>query len=440
MLLVYTDKITNRLGYTLNLIFKDVLGLEHKITTDKDYFIQAKGAKISYSANKICNDELLIVPTELLFQTSIETQSLDYFVFEGIDAIFPTYNREAALPFDVFAASFYLVSRYEEYLPFIQDEFGRFGAKESFVFKNGLLEKPLINIWAKLLKEKFISRYPDIQFENREFHFFNTIDIDSAYSFKRKGLLRNLWGFARDFTHTDFSQCHYRVKVLFGKIGDPFDTFNYQIALIKKYRLKTIFFILFAHWGKYDKNIPTDNKHFRTLIKSLCDYAKIGIHPSFSSFNDPDELTEQINNLRALTHKPMLRSRFHYLKFSHPQSFRSLIDNMISDDYSMGYSTAVGFRSSICTEYNFYDLAIDSETKLREHPFAIMDVAMKNAMSLTPQEAEQKIEYLINQVKAVNGDFISLWHNSSLCENYGWQGWRGVYEKMLLLAANETNN
>jgi hypothetical protein len=43
------------------------------------------------------------------------------------------------LPFDPLAATFYLVSRYEEYLPFIPDEHGRFPAKQSFAFSNGFL-------------------------------------------------------------------------------------------------------------------------------------------------------------------------------------------------------------------------------------------------------------------------------------------------------------
>src|SRR5574344_375204 len=169
MLLVYTNRITNRLGYTLNLIFKDILAADYSITTDKDYFLNSQDNKLSYCETKIA-DELFIASSSLLFETAIETKSLDYFVYDSIDAIFPTYNNDSEFPFDIFAASFYFVSRYEEYLPFRQDEHGRFPANESFLYKHKLLLKPLVNIWANLLKKKLIERYPNIQFKERKFN------------------------------------------------------------------------------------------------------------------------------------------------------------------------------------------------------------------------------------------------------------------------------
>ncbi|MCF0210974.1 MAG: hypothetical protein HUK18_06685, partial [Bacteroidales bacterium] len=51
MLVIYIDKQTNRLGYTINLLFKDVLGVEFMVTTSKETFIAEKGAKLSYSAS-----------------------------------------------------------------------------------------------------------------------------------------------------------------------------------------------------------------------------------------------------------------------------------------------------------------------------------------------------------------------------------------------------
>lgn len=38
MLFIFIDKITNRVGYTLSLIFKDILGVDYKITTNREAF------------------------------------------------------------------------------------------------------------------------------------------------------------------------------------------------------------------------------------------------------------------------------------------------------------------------------------------------------------------------------------------------------------------
>jgi hypothetical protein len=430
MLLIYVDKITNRLGYTLNLIFKDILGLEYKITTRRDDFAKYEGFKFSYTKRRISN-EPYIYSSDLLFETTIEIQNLTLFTYENNPAIFKTYAKDTIMPFDVLAASFYFVSRYEEYLPFIQDKHGRFRCEESLAFKNCFLHKPIVNIWVKILRQKLNEFYPDMIFPKYYFRYFNTIDIDSAYSFKEKNFFRQSFGFFKDFFTGNFSECVYRINVLLGKKQDPYDTFDYQISLIKQYKLKTIYFILFGHYGKYDKNISPYNKKFHRLIKLLCDYAKVGIHPSYSSFDDAEDLSSQIKELYGVLHKPVLRNRFHYLRFRLPISFRRLLDNMISDDYSMGYSNAIGFRAGICTSYNFYDLEFDGETKLRLHPFSVMDVALKHGLGLNPSEAIDRIKKIVDEVNSVDGDFISVWHNESLSQRYQWKDWQEVYEDMI---------
>ncbi|MDD2530052.1 MAG: polysaccharide deacetylase family protein [Bacteroidales bacterium] len=430
MILIYVDKITNRLGYTLNLIFKDILGVEHTITTNKENFKDYQGAKLSYCKNRI-NDEPFIYSTDLLFETTIEIKDIDVFYFDQNPAIFRTYAKDTIIPFDILAASFYFVSRYEEYLPFIQDKHGRYRYEESLAFKNCFLQKPIVNIWVKNLGEKLKEVYPELKFAKHFFRFYNTIDIDSAFSFKEKSAIRKIYGFFKDLLKGNFSECVYRFNVMFRGKADPYDNFDYQIYLIQKFKLKTIYFILFGRYGKYDKNISPYNKRFHQLIKYLCDYAKVGIHPSYSSYDQEDELSIQIKELKQVIHKPIFRSRFHYLRFRLPISYRRLIDNMIKDDYSMGYSRTIGFRAGICSGYNFFDLEIDGETGLRIHPFAIMDVALKDGLGLNKEEALIKIKQIVDEVIAVNGDFISVWHNQSLSERYDWEGWREVYEKML---------
>lgn len=437
MLLIYVNKVTNRLGYTLNLIFRDIMHEDYSITTDKEAFAAHEGAKFSYCRQRIC-DEVFLYSTDLLFQTAIEVQTLDFFDKDGVPRFFRVYSADSVCDFDILAASFYLVSRYEEYLPFIQDEHLRFRYQDSLAYKKGFLGKPLVNIWVEQFRTKIRERYPQFATSERFFSFLNTIDVDSAYSYICKGLPRTVFGFAKDALRGRFSLCAKRIKVLTGFDADPYDTFDYIIAQQKKYRLNTIFFILFGYYGCYDKNISPDCRKFRLLIKSLCDYAKVGLHPSYETFDEPSQLTSQIKNLKSVIHKPLHRSRFHYLRFRLPESYRALLDNNIEADYSMGYANNVGFRASICTSFNFYDLALDFETKLRVFPFAYMDVALKNGLNLSPDKALEEIKSLADEVKKVNGQFISVWHNESLSDCLEWKGWREVYEGALAYASGES--
>ena len=45
--------------------------------------------------------------------------------------------------FDVFSASFYLVSRYEEYLPYVKDMYERFQAENSLAYKHNFYKNQL---------------------------------------------------------------------------------------------------------------------------------------------------------------------------------------------------------------------------------------------------------------------------------------------------------
>jgi hypothetical protein len=59
-----------------------------------------------------------------------------------------------------------------------------------------------------------------------------------------------------------------------------------------------------------------------------------------------------------------------------------------------------------------------------------MDVCLKNYLQLSTQQAIEKIAALKQVVKQVNGQFISIWHNSSFDLKEGWEGWDKVYESL----------
>ncbi|HEY9115663.1 MAG TPA: polysaccharide deacetylase family protein, partial [Bacteroidales bacterium] len=202
----------------------------------------------------------------------------------------------------------------------------------------------------------------------------------------------------------------------------------------KKYKLKPLYFILFGHYSRFDKNLSIRNLHFRKLIKRLGDYASIGIHPSYNSNDDPRLFAVEIKNLSNVIKKEITSSRQHFLRLTFPETYRNLIDQDITDDYTMGYALLPGFRAGICNSYNFFDLDMEIETHLRLHPFAVMDGTLKDYMELSPEQAIETIRKLIEAVKAVDGTFISLWHNESLSNEKRWAGWLEVYEKMLEMA------
>jgi len=435
MILIYTHKITKRVHYIFKLFFDTLLGVPFELTTDLEKFRACNGPKISY-CKKYTDCGIYFNASNLLFESGIEGQEPGFSMYEDCASFFPVYDKKSVLPFDPFAASFFLVTRYEEYLPYIKDRFGRFDAHESVASKHGFLDKPVVNIWAEKIKSIINSQYPEVKFKTRVYKFIPTYDIDSAYSFRLKGVVRTLGGIIKALLKFDFPQIVERVKVLAGLNNDPFDTYDLQLQLQKEYALKPLYFILFAEYGEFDKNIPVNNREFQRLIKSLADYSEVGIHPSFASNFSIKTLKNEIESLAKILNREITKSRQHFLKLNFPTTYRNLINLDITDDYTMGYASETGFRAGICDPYLFYDLDLETETKLRIHPFQVMDGTLKDYQQLSPEEAIIKIKKMVDEVKAVNGTFISLWHNETLSNIDRWEGWQDVYPELLKYASN----
>ncbi len=172
-LLIYVQKKTNRLNYTFKLVFRDLLKFPYRITTVLEEFQSSDLPKIAY-ADEAFSDDLFFQANGLLFRRGIESLNFEPFDYNGSKAFFPVENDNSVFPFDMFSAIFFLVSRYEEYQPYVSDQHGRFPAKLSLSMDLGTLGKPLVNIWVLQIKEILKKKYPEMNFINRNFRTAGT--------------------------------------------------------------------------------------------------------------------------------------------------------------------------------------------------------------------------------------------------------------------------
>lgn len=430
MFLIYTPQISKRLNYIFKLFFKDIIRVDYIVSSDKEMFDKFEGAKMVYGTNSL-GHTLFFGASKFLFESGLNSQELNPVEYKDIPAPFPIYHKGSLLPFDVFAASFYFASRYEEYMPYRKDEYGRFTAHESYAYKNGFLSKPVINVWAYEIVELIQNVYPDFRANFQKFTFIPTYDIDQAWSFNQKGFTRNAGGFLKSIWNFDMERLGQRFRVLYMGEKDPFDTYDFQFQMQNQYKLQPVYFILFSLLGPFDKNISPANNTFRALIKSLADRAKIGIHLSYASNENTDLIKTERDELEKIIKVEIKRSRQHFLKLHLPETYRNLLALDITEDFTMGFAAEPGFRAGLCTPFYFYDLDYEIETKLQVFPFAVMDGTLRDYKDVGIEEAKEIIHALIDEVKAVNGTFISLWHNESLSDQDRWKAWREVYIDML---------
>jgi hypothetical protein len=433
---IYTPKITSRISYIFDLIFNQLLGIPKvNLTHDLYAFSQKTNvAKINYS-RRFMSDIPHFFPDQLLSETGVRALNPIFKKHDSLMAAFfhlpGSNNQNASFPFDPFALSFYLVSRYEEYLDFEADKFGRFSAHNSQAHQNGFLQQPLVNLWALKIKAFLEEEYPTLQFNCPKYQYTPSYDIDHAYAFLQKGWLRQTAAFGKNLAQLDFETLSLQVKTWFRIQKDPYDCFNYLESLDNKYQLNPIYFWLLGDYGTHDKNIHYNNKHFRELIQKNAQKYPLGIHPSFGSNRDQDIVDKEIHRLEKITTKRTKKSRQHFLILEFPKTYQQLVNLAIQEDYSMGYAQEVGFRASIAHPFYWYNLETEQKTRLQVFPFQLMDVTFNTYLKQRPEDILEQAAPVIKNTKEVGGHLISIWHNSSLCEAWQWKHWREAYETII---------
>ncbi len=432
-MLIYAVNHTPRLQYVLDELIVNRLGLSYKITDNQEYFKKSPSFKINYHVQ--IREACLNIPASyLLSEDTIHEVSpraepdkkWKYIFFKEDFIDIPDVKTDTQiLNFDLFSCVFYLLSRYEEYLPSHKDEHARYVETNSLAFRAGFLEFPLVDYWVQNLKICLKKLYPEIVFKPISFTQINSIDIDFAYKYKGLSML----GQARKAIGSILRN-NFDAQVFDPPEKDPYDTYDYLTRIATEKNVPTIFFFLLANSGKYDKNLSPNSPILQKKFNELSLQFESGLHPSYASNSNIRQLGKEFLLFEKITGKKSRISRNHFLKIKLPSSYEHLIEQGVEYDYSLAYTTSLGFRASTSMAFYFFDLLSNKSTKLRVQPPCLMDVTLRLAMQLKPEEAIKKIQELKASVMEVEGTFISIWHNSSFDEKEGWAGWDQVYEAM----------
>lgn len=424
-IILYSNKLSPRLSYVIDFFSRQISDDIIIITSDKTTYISADAVKINYSSASVTVNEFRIEPHGLLFQKDIQQQNIDCFHWTDLKAFFKTNGD---IPFDIFAASFYLLSRYEEYLPNKKDMYGRYAHENSLAYEEEFLHLPVINLWikefAKLLKQKF----PFFTIHHSPFTFLPTYDIDIAYAYKCKSTATKVGGAIREVFSFKWNDLMERLKVMSGSDADPFDTYAWLEVLHRKHGLQPCYFFLLAEQRRgYDKNISPHTQGMQQLIKAVARNYDTGIHPSWQSGDDVNLLRKEIALLQSIIMKPVTKSRQHYIRMTLPDTYRLLIESGIREDHSMGYGSINGFRASVATFFYWYDLSKEEQTSLCIRPFCYMEANSFFEQHYTAEQAAEELQQFHDVVKSVNGELITIFHNHFITEQKQWSPWRNMY-------------
>lgn len=429
LIAIYTKQTSSRFVWTTRVFFQEAMKVKVAIYHNLEEFKSADGFKVNYSPEPI-QDSFHISPHGLLWERDLVEQAFNCIEWRGLK-VFCT-RRIGDVPFDPLAASFFLASRYEEYLPFLADKHGRFPAEESFAYKNGFLDQPLINLWALELGKLWFG--PEFSL-NKHYRYEPTMDIDNLFAFKGKGSLRVVGAYLKDIQSLNWDRLRYRTSVLFGAKRDPFDTFRKQRNWCKQKGVHLRYFMLLSAFGSHDRNVSPYSTEAAVKLREIADWASVGIHPSYASDSDEVKVREEKERLETILRRPVAHSRQHYLRMKMPSTFRTLVNLGIANDHSMGYAELPGFRASIAVPYPFYDLEYEGILPLTIHPFVYMDTTFSMYAGQSAEEAREEVLRWHEPLKEVGGLYRNIWHNRTFGEDEpGSRSWVQLFKELIDVA------
>jgi hypothetical protein len=416
--------------------------------------------KVGYTSDEqeIKKYKVVIKPSgffnDNLYGTEASIPALPLKLWEEVPILFgdettETVGETLVIHADIIAGTYYLISRYEEMVRRkTRDPHSRFPGKESLPYRAGFIDRPIIEEWGLLLRNKLREAGLKVSEPPKEIRkIYLTHDVDQIAHYRNiRGMLGGvLRGIRRP------KEAKQAIKSFFGGlIFDPWYTIPYLFKLDNELRQKTgndrceIITFIRSYSGKRKEDKPVVNlahPDYQTLIRyTRRKKVSIGLHTSYEAGCNPELIADEKKLLEKFTRKEISYNRNHFLNNREPEDFEYLISNGITDDFSMGYADVAGFRLGTCKAVQWINPAKKQLTKLCLHHLTIMDVTLseKRYMYMNAHDAFQYCESLINTVKNFNGEISLLWHNNSV-EKHVNSYHRKLYRE-LLKTFNKNNN
>lgn len=339
---------------------------------------------------------------------------------------------------DIFASSYFMLSRWEEYVNHTRDTHNRFPAYASLAYKFGFLDRPVVNEYVEMLKNMLRYLDPSLKYKKYEYKIFVTCDVDLAFE---PALHHVLW-FARRFVgdllkRRDFKKSLRTVRNFITGIDEYYQNIFYIIDINEKLNNKVAFyFIPHITNPKYDPPMDLDSDGIRNLIEIICKRGcEVGIHPGYDTYNNEanfkksaEKFFSVLSNLKVDQQK--YGGRQHFLRWD------SSITPLLWDkagfycDSTLSYADRAGFRCGVCWEFPIYDYLNRRRLKIKERPLIAMDVSIigkqYEGLGYT-EKALTRFLFLKQICKKYSGIFTLLWHNTFFENNSAYK----IYEEVL---------
>jgi hypothetical protein len=332
---------------------------------------------------------------------------------------------------DILAATYFMLSRWEETAITERDSHMRFTAASSVACRQNFLDIPIVDVYALILRIWLQKLNLQWKPKKNSFNIFLSHDIDQI------GLYRPLFPFGirrllKDMVINTHQFLGDFQKMMTGEWVDPFtDGVRCLAQASEDNGIHSEFYLMATNNpNKFDEGYSINSKLAKQVISTIQKLGyEIGFHPSYHTLERPDLFQLEKVRLEKAIGVSIRGGRQHYLRAEFPKTWRMWEQAGLEFDHTMTFADQEGFRAGTCHPFQAFDYQNDREMNLTEIPLIIMDGTLRQYRNMSIKEARQRIMQLAKRCQAVEGIFSLLWHNKSLSGE--WQSWGEMYLALL---------
>ena len=424
--------------YIIDVLFSEFLGIEYSVEIKeiKNYIIKFQDKIIEINDDFFGKypEELSYlkkenIPQKIAFAKNKFTPEKNIPVLYGnLDAV--VSDKSVSCGIDIFASSFFMLTRWEEYVIREKDKHGRTPDELQLSVKHNFNERPVVNEYAEMLRQMFLH----LGFEIKNKHKYKakiTHDIDFFARYdKFPKLIKAIGGdiFKRKSFKKAINTLQTYFKIKKGKAKDPYDTFDYLMNLSEKAGLKSHFYFIPAMLSEDDAQYNISDKG---VMKTMLHINKrghiVGIHGAYRSYKNKNLYSKELK--RFPKNIKIEEGRQHFLRFKNPETWQMFEDCKIKKDSTISFINNAGFRAGTCFEYPVFNILTRKKMNLKEQPLIVMEQAL---IKKYPDKNDffNKIIALKDTVKKYKGIFVVLWHNNNF-NIPEWEEYKKIYENII---------
>lgn len=423
--------------YVVDVLFSEFLGIVYEVEFRQDvddYVIEYENHKLiirdcffSHFRQPLAYLSLNALPKSILFGQNDFIKECTIPIIYGLDELVFS-DGHLICGIDVFASSFFMLTRWEEYVNKKRDKHDRFEGCESIADRFNFLHRPVVNEYVEMLWNmlKRIGYTGDRKL--RKYELILTHDIDFLQYPKCKYFRTLVGDIAKRWS---LGMAKTRIKYLL--FEDPFDRYDWLMTQSENIGVKSHFYFMssFLISPLYDTMYYINESKFKKVISDIVSRGHVmGFHPGYYSYIDPDVWQNEKASLERMINQSVSEGRQHYLKVKIPETLNIWNENNMLIDSSLGYADREGFRCGTGDEFPVYDFLNQKQMRLRERPLIVMEGTLCGARNYSIEQSLIVCRYYIEISKKYNSQLTLLFHNSSF-EDIDWSGWEKLYVDML---------